>query len=160
MKLILKSGRNLLENTNKEAPQMTAVPLKNSYKILNIGNILKNLLFLFQVLLEVGEKIRNLLTVFCDEIKQPQTVTFFLANQKYFFHFQINFVLSSPFFLRELYETAFFMVQGRNSLVENYIINGETHLYFKHPRHSLTILQPFISFLSIFFKGYSSAVCD
>jgi hypothetical protein len=44
-KLILKSQRNLPENITKEAIWKTAIPMKNSSKILNRRNIQKNLLF-------------------------------------------------------------------------------------------------------------------
>ncbi len=44
-KLILKSQRNLPENINKEAIQKTAIPMKNSSKILNMRNIPKKSTF-------------------------------------------------------------------------------------------------------------------
>jgi hypothetical protein len=45
MKLTFKSQRNLPENTNKEATEKTAIPMKNSAKILKRRNVEKNLLF-------------------------------------------------------------------------------------------------------------------
>jgi len=52
--------------------------MKNSSKILNCRNIQKNLTF-SSVLCPFrgGDEIRSLLMLFCDEIKPPQTVTFF-----------------------------------------------------------------------------------
>jgi hypothetical protein len=44
-KLILKSHRNLPENIKKEAIWKTAIPMKNSSKILNRRNFQKSLLF-------------------------------------------------------------------------------------------------------------------
>ena len=44
-KLILKSQRNLPENIKKEAIWKSAIPMKNSSKILKRRNIQKNLLF-------------------------------------------------------------------------------------------------------------------
>jgi hypothetical protein len=79
-KLILKSQRNLPENTNKEAIQRTAIPMKNSSKILNSRNVPKHLTF-FYVLWPFrgggGDEIRSLWMLFCDETIPPQTVTFF-----------------------------------------------------------------------------------
>ncbi len=44
-KLIFKSQRNLPENTNKEAIYRTAIPMKNSSKILNSRNLQKQFTF-------------------------------------------------------------------------------------------------------------------
>ncbi len=44
-KLILKKQRNLQKNIKKEAIWKTAIPMKNSSKILDRRNIQKNLLF-------------------------------------------------------------------------------------------------------------------
>ena len=78
MKLILKSQRNLPENTNKEAIQRTAIPMKNSSKILNSRNVQKNLIFSYVLCpFRGGDEIRILSMIFCDEIIPPKTVTFF-----------------------------------------------------------------------------------
>ncbi len=57
---------------------MTAIPMKNSSKILISRNVQKNLTFYYVLCpFREGDEIRSLLMLFCDEIKPPQTVTFF-----------------------------------------------------------------------------------
>ncbi len=87
-KLILKSQRNLPKNIMKEAIWKTAIPMKNSAKVLDRRNIQKNLLFFWlTVLLEGGDEIRSLSLGFCDEIKHPQTVTFLWQIENIFGYF-------------------------------------------------------------------------
>jgi hypothetical protein len=89
-KLILKSQRNLPENINKEAIQKTAIPMKNSSKILDRRNVKKLVFFWLTVLLEGGDEIRSLSLGFCDKIKHPQTVTF-LWQIENIFRFFVTF---------------------------------------------------------------------
>jgi hypothetical protein len=82
-KLILKSQRNLPENIKKEAIWKTAIPMKNSSKILK-KYPKKITFFWLTVFLEGGDEIRSLSLGFCDEIKHPQTDTFFWQIENIF----------------------------------------------------------------------------
>jgi hypothetical protein len=90
-KLILKSQRILPENIKMEAIWKTAIPMKNSSKILNRRNTPKNYFFWLTVILEGGDEIISLSLGLCDEIKHPQTVTFLWQienNFRFFVTFQ------------------------------------------------------------------------
>ncbi len=52
-----KNPQKVLENTNKEASQEIAIPMKNSSKIMNRINVQKITFFCLTVLLEGGDKI-------------------------------------------------------------------------------------------------------
>jgi hypothetical protein len=82
-KLILKTKKNLPENTNKEGTYKTAIPMKYSSKFLKRRKVQKKLSFSFCLLFFWGgDEIRSLSMVFCDEIKHPQTVTIFVNKQR------------------------------------------------------------------------------
>jgi hypothetical protein len=82
-KLILKTKKNVKENTNKEGTYKTAIPMKYSSKILERRNVQKKLSFSCCLpFFWWGDEIRSPSMVFCDEIKHPQTVTIFVNKQR------------------------------------------------------------------------------
>ncbi len=96
--LILKTPKNVLENTNKEASQKIAIPMKNFSKIMNRRNVQKNYLFFcLTVLLEGGDKFEAFHWCFVTKLNTPKPSPF-CGKLKIFSEFLFHFRAFRHFF--------------------------------------------------------------